>query len=133
MRVEFEADTEIELLALVRRFIDGSPPEAATPRAEGDLVRETLAGIRGEHSRRAVLELAELAMRGEAMVLDDELRHRYGRPSNTAFAGIVGGPNKVARRVLGRDLITWDAAALGYRIHPSDAEIIRAAWASVAG
>ncbi len=53
---------------------------------------------------------------------------RYGKTNGTAFAGIVAGPNKLMRRIAHRDLIAWDAAAGGYRIHPADAEIILANW-----
>jgi hypothetical protein len=42
---------------------------------------------------------------------------------------MVGGPNKLSRRIAGRDLITWDAAAGGYRIDPRDAEVILATTA----
>jgi hypothetical protein len=32
------------------------------------------------------------------------------------------------RRIANRDLISWDAAAGGYRIDPADAETILANW-----
>ena len=49
-------------------------------------------------------------------------------PIRLTFAGIVAGPNKVMRRVARRDLITWDADARGYRMDPTDAEIVLQRW-----
>jgi hypothetical protein len=72
--------------------------------------------------------VAELSSRNAALVLDAELATRYGKKTNTAFAGIVAGPNKVMRRVARRDLITWDADARGYRMDAADAEIVLERW-----
>jgi hypothetical protein len=136
-RVEFEADTEEQLLALARRWVMGPTRDAgggqATDEADqADLRRrqlgEVLNAIRGADSRRLLREVAELATRDRALVLDAELAARYGKRTGTAFAGIVAGPNKVMRRVARRDLITWDADARGYRMDPADAEIIRQRW-----
>jgi hypothetical protein len=91
---------------------------------------EVLHGIRGVDSRRLVREVAELALRDGVLVLDESLRERYGKSTGTAFAGIVAGPNKVMRRVARRDLLIWDAAAEGYRMHPADAEIVLATWSA---
>ena len=73
-------------------------------------------------------EVAELATRNEALVLNADLTARYGKHTGTSFAGIVAGPNKVMRRVARRDLITWDADARGYRMDPTDAEIVLQRW-----
>ena len=135
-RIEFEASTEEELLALAWRWVMGPSPQAgasAEERAdEADLRRrqlgEALNAIRGADSRRFLLEVAQLSVAGAALRLDAELAARYGKTTNTAFAGIVAGPNKVMRRVARRDLVTWDGDARGYRMDPADAEIVLARW-----
>ena len=135
-RIEFEADTEEELLALARRWVmgPGAQPDAtlSTGADQADLRRrqlgEALNGIRGADSRRLLREVAELSLHGEALVLNAELTARYGKTTGTAFAGIVAGPNKVMRRVARRDLVTFDADARGYRMDPVDAEIILQRW-----
>jgi hypothetical protein len=135
-RVEFEADTEDELLALVWRWVMGPQrqPGAASGQAadQEDLRRrqlgEVLNAIRGTDSRRLLREVAEQSTRNAALVLDTDLRHRYGKRTGTAFAGIVAGPNKVMRRVARRDLISWDPDARGYRMDPADAEVVLERW-----
>jgi hypothetical protein len=137
-RVEFEANTEEELIALVWRWVMG--PQRPAGLAAGsvqtadqeDLRRrqmgEVLHAIRGTDSRRFVREVAEQSTRSAALVLDADLTARYGKRTGTAFAGIVAGPNKVMRRVARRDLITWDPDARGYRMDPADAEIVLERW-----
>jgi hypothetical protein len=135
-RVEFEADTEDQLLALAWRWVMGPPRISGDPPADpldqADLRRrqlgEVLNAIRGADSRRLLREVAELSTRGDALVLDADLAARYGKRTGTAFAGIVAGPNKVMRRVARRDLITWDAATRGYRMDSADAEIVLQRW-----
>ena len=135
-RIEFEADTEEQLLALARRWVMGPSHQAGAPYAadadEAELRRrqlgEALNGIRGRDSRRLLREVAELSVKNEALVLDAELIERYDKRTGTAFAGIVAGPNKVMRRVARRDLVTWDADAHGYRMDPTDAEIVLQRW-----
>ena len=137
-RVEFEADTEDELLALAWRWVMGRSASPAPPSASGqtadqeDLRRrqlgEVLNAIRGTDSRRLLREVAERSTRNAALVLDAELTQRYGKRTGTAFAGIVAGPNKVMRRVARRDLITWDPDARGYRMDPADAEVVLERW-----
>lgn len=135
-RVEFEAETEDQLVALAWRWVMG-PQRApgSTSGVQADQVElhrrqlgEALNAIRGTDSRRLLREVAELATRDEALVLDADLTARYGKRTGTAFAGIVAGPNKVMRRVARRDLITWDADVRGYRMDPADAEIILQRW-----
>jgi hypothetical protein len=138
-RIEFEAESEEQLLALAWRWVMG--PERGGPVAIGDQagradqadlrrrqLGEVLNAIRGADSRRLLHEVAELSTRNAALVLDAELAARYGKHSGTAFAGIVAGPNKVMRRVARRDLISWDADARGYRMDPADAEIVLERW-----
>ena len=135
-RIEFEADTEEQLLALAWRWVMG--PEQKSRGAVVDVadqaelhrrqVGEALNAIRGADSRRLLREVAELSLRGEALVLDADLAARYGKRTGTAFAGIVAGPNKVMRRVARRDLVSWDADARGYRMDPADAELIVQRW-----
>lgn len=135
-RIEFEADTEDELLALARRWVMGPPREHAPSVAnEADQVElhrrqlgEVLNGIRGRDSRRLLREVAELALQDRALILDADLTARYGKTTGTAFAGIVAGPNKVMRRVARRDLVSWDADVRGYRMDPVDAEVILQRW-----
>jgi hypothetical protein len=135
-RIEFEAETEDELLALAWRWVMGPGRESGGALGDAsdqaDLRRrqlgEVLNAIRGADSRRLLREVAELATRNEALVLDAELTARYGKHTGTSFAGIVAGPNKVMRRVARRDLITWDADVRGYRMDPIDAEIVLQRW-----
>jgi hypothetical protein len=136
-RVEFEANTQDELVDLVWRWVMGPQRKAdegmdTTSGDETELRRrqlmEVLHAIRGVDSRRLVREVAELSLNDEVLVLDEALRQRYGKSTGTAFAGIVAGPNKVMRRVARRDLLVWDAAAGGYRMHPADAEIVLSTW-----
>lgn len=136
-RIEFEADTEQQLLALAWRWVMGPQHRAGELIAhqvdhvdQADLRRrqlgEVLNAIRGTDSRRLLREVADLSTRDAALVLDADLAERYGKRTGTAFAGIVAGPNKVMRRVARRDLIIWDADARGYRMDPADAEIVLA-------
>ena len=135
-RVEFEADTEEQLMALAWRWVMGPQREFGEPvmdaADQADLRRkqlgEVLNAIRGADSRRLLREVAELATQNAALVLDADLAARYGKQTGTAFAGIVAGPNKVMRRVAHRDLITWDPDARGYRMDPADAEIVLSRW-----
>jgi ATP phosphoribosyltransferase regulatory subunit HisZ len=137
-RVEFEAETEEELLALAWRWVMGPQRQPRFVGASGqtadqeDLRRrqlgEVLNAIRGTDSRRLLREVAERSTRNAALVLDADLRQRYGKRTGTAFAGIVAGPNKVMRRVARRDLISWDPDARGYRMDPADAEIVLERW-----
>lgn len=135
-RIEFEADTEEQLLRLARRWVMG--PEDQRRGSVGDhadqadlrrrQIGEVLNAIRGPDSRRLLREVAELSTQGAALVLDTELAARYGKSTGTAFAGIVAGPNKVMRRVARRDLVTWDPDARGYRMDPADAESVLQRW-----
>ena len=137
-RIEFEADSEEELLALAWRWVMGPQRQQSLGGAsvqtadQEDLRRrqlgEVLNAIRGTDSRRLLREVAERSNRNTALVLDSDLAQRYGKRTNTAFAGIVAGPNKVMRRVARRDLITWDPDARGYRMDPGDAEIVLERW-----
>jgi hypothetical protein len=135
-RIEFEAETEEQLLALAWRWVMGPQRDSGAPVGDqadqADLRRrqlgEVLNAIRGADSRRLLREVAELSTRDEALVLDAGLAARYGKRTGTAFAGIVAGPNKVMRRVARRDLITWDADVRGYRMDPTDAEIVLQRW-----
>jgi hypothetical protein len=135
-RIEFEADTEEQLLALAWRWVMGPqrlPGGAVTDEVDqADLQRrqlgEVLNAIRGADSRRLLREVAELSTRNEALILDGALTARYGKRTGTAFAGIVAGPNKVMRRIGRRDLIIWDGDARGYRMNPADAEVVLQRW-----
>lgn len=140
-RIEFEADTEEQLLALAWRWVMGPERQVdlsiAQEEDQADLRRrqlgEVLNAIRGADSRRLLREVAELSLQDAALVLDAELAARYGKQTGTAFAGIVAGPNKVMRRVARRDLVTWDADARGYRMDPADAAIVLQRWSAPGG
>lgn len=135
-RIEFEADTEDQLLALAWRWVMGPPIQpggaAADQADQVELHRrqlgEALNAIRGADSRRLLREVAELSLQDRALVLNADLTASYGKKTGTAFAGIVAGPNKVMRRVARRDLVTWDADVRGYRMDPADAEIVLQRW-----
>ena len=135
-RIEFEADTEEEILALASRWVmgqgAGNEGTYAGSADQTELHRrqlgEALNAIRGADSRRLLREVAELSLRGSALPLNSDLAERYGKRTGTAFAGIVAGPNKVMRRVARRDLIAWDADASGYRMDPADAQIVLQRW-----
>lgn len=138
-RIEFEADTEEQLVALARRWVMGpqqsgasSTDQSVDQADQAELHRrqlgEALNSIRGADSRRLLREVAELSLTSAALVLDKNLAARYDKKTGTAFAGIVAGPNKVMRRVARRDLVTWDADARGYRMDPADAEIVLQRW-----
>jgi hypothetical protein len=136
-RVEFEADTEEELVSLVWRWVMGPRRDvehglASEAADETELRRSQLAvvlrTIRGPDSRRFVRDVAELSLGDGALVLDEALRERYGKRTGTAFAGIVAGPNKVMRRIARRDLLIWDPGAGGYRMDPADATIVLESW-----
>ncbi len=136
--ISFHGDTHEELVASVWRWVApfvGDRTVAASAGPSTDQrereVRELLRRVKGGgDSRRLIRELAEAALRGDAVVRDDALKARYGKTTGTAFAGMVGGPNKLMRRIGGRDLITWDRAVGGYRIDPLDAEVILAVTAA---
>jgi hypothetical protein len=135
-RIEFEAETEEQLLALAWRWVMGPQHQSGDPvMDEADQAKlrrkqlgEVLNAIQGADSRRLLREVAEQATRNAALALDADLTARYGKQSGTAFAGIVAGPNKVMRRVAHRDLITWDGDVRGYRMDPADAEIVLQRW-----
>ena len=87
-------------------------------------VREVVAAIKGRDSRRFVRELAEATVHGHGIALDGALLARYGKTTGTAFTGIVGGPNKLMRRIAGRDLILLDRTLQGWTLDPLDAELV---------
>ncbi len=140
-RIEFEAETQEQLLALAWRWVmgpeRGTDASSASQADQADLrgrqMGEVLNAIRGADSRRLLRDVAELSLQDSALVLNAELAARYGKQSNTAFAGIVAGPNKVMRRVARRDLVTWDADARGYRMDPADAAILLQRWSTPGG
>ena len=130
-QISFQADTQDELIEMVRRWVTGLTVEAALvaePSADRRVrdVQEVMRRIRGEYSRDLVIEVAAAASRGAAVPRDQKLLKMFKKTNYTAFAGMVGGPNKISRRIAGRDLITWDAAVGGYRIDPRDADVILA-------
>ena len=135
-QISFQADTQDELIEMVRRWVAGLGVEAALAEPSADRreqdVREVMRLIRGGDSRNLVIEVAAASSRGEAVSRDARLLKLFGKSSYTAFGGMVGGANKLMRRIGGRDLIAWDVAAGGYRIDPRDADVILATTADTA-
>lgn len=132
--ISFQADTQDELIEMVRRWVIGLAAEAApiaepSPDRRVRDVQEVMRRIRGEDSRNLAIEVAVAASRGAVVPRDEKLLKLFKKSKYTAFGGMVGGANKLMRRIGGRDLITWDAAAGGYRIDPRDAEVIMATTA----
>lgn len=130
-QISFQADTQDELIEMVRRWVTGLTIETGrvnepSPDRRVHDVQEVMRRIRGEDSRELVIEVAAAASRGKAVPRDEKLLKLFKKTSNTAFNGMVGGANKLMRRIGGRDLITWDASVGGYRIDPLDAEVILA-------
>lgn len=128
VQVVFEAETMDEVVVAVRRWLDGSPDDTEPDQGTAEARRErevfaVLAAIKGPDSRQFVRDLAEAAVRGEGVLFDGELKARYGKSTGTAFAGIVGGPNKLMRRIAKRDLIVRDLITGGYRMDPADAAV----------
>jgi hypothetical protein len=127
VQVVFEGEAVEAIVGEVREWLAAQPAVigSAGP-ADGQRereVRRVLEALKGQDSRRLVRDLAEAASRGEGLSLA-ELKVAYGKPNGTAFAGIVGGANKLMRRFGRRDLILRDAAIAGYRIDPLDATIV---------
>jgi hypothetical protein len=135
VQVVFEAETMAEVVKAVREWLNessaaGEPVQETEDARRDREVRQVLAAIKGRDSRQFVRELAEAAGRGEGVPFDDALKARYGKTTGTAFAGIVGGPNKLMRRIARRDLIARDTTLGGYRLDPLDAAIVLAAWST---
>lgn len=129
--ISFEADTQDELIAMVRRWVTGLAVEVpAAPEGTADKrdreVREVMRRITGITSRNLVLAIARAARNGDAVTLD-QLRSLAGSASGASLGGALGGPNKLSRRIAGRDLITRDPVTGDCRIDPRDAEVILAA------
>ena len=133
VQLVFEDETMEDIVAAVRRWLDAQPGELRSAAETEDArrereLREVLGAIRGPDSRRLVRELAEAAVSGDAVLLNDELKARYGWSTGTALAGTVSGPNKLMRRIAHRDLIVRDVAMGGYRMDPLDAHVVLVAW-----
>jgi hypothetical protein len=131
VQVLFEGDTMGEVVSEVRRWLDSSASPGIGPSTPDDArreaeVHELLGAMRGVDSRRFVLELAEAAVRGEGLPFNADVKARYGKSAGTGFGGIVGGPNKLMRRIAKRDLITRDTRVNGYAMDRRDALIVLA-------
>jgi hypothetical protein len=129
LQVVFEGEDMADLVASVRRWLASQPDAPAADDPGGGEFRRreveaVLAGIRGEDTRRLLLELAVVAESGRGLSLDD-LKGMFDKPTGNAFGGVVGAANKVSRRIAQRDLILRDGG--GYRLDERDAVVIRAA------
>ena len=88
---------------MVRRWVSGlvatlEHPAETRERAWSSRERELLEvlnHLKGLDSRRLVRELAEAAIKGDAVPFDAALRSRYRKPNGTAFAGMVAGTDQV--------------------------------------
>lgn len=135
-RIMFEADSQAELEAMVRRWLPAAEAglDAVEAQAElgdapwDDQLREVLSGIKGRDSRKLIREVAQAAMAGGTVHFGPELLTRYAKPKGVAFAGMVGGPNRRMRRIADRDLIRWDAVGSGYRMNKRDADVVLEMW-----
>ena len=121
-RIEFEADTEEQLLALAWRWVMGPQRQSGGPVTRRRQIRPTFAGASwarsstpfvGADSRRLLREVAELSTRDAALVLDAELAARYGkthghrlrrhrrRPEQGDATGRPARPHHLGRRCAG--------------------------------
>ena len=135
-RVEFEADTEEELLALAWRWVMGPARDAGRPVTDQadqlDLRRrqlgEVLNAVRGADSRRLLREVAELSARDEALVLNAELAARTGSRPGPRSPESSRARTRSCAGSLAETCSSWDADARGYRMDPADAEIVLQRW-----
>ena len=134
VRVEFEADTLEELVGMARRWV-AAYPELAASEAQGDertvgseSLEQVLGRIRSRASRQFLREIGERTLVGDALVIDDALRERCGLAPGQALVGVLGVANRTMRKRAGRDLISWDPAAGGYRVATADAQVILEAF-----
>ena len=134
-RIEFEADTEEQLLALAWRWVMG-PQRQSGGSGHRRQIRPTSASPAGRGPQRhpwggqppAAARGGGASTRDEALVLDagagGAVRkahgHRIRRNRGRSKQGDATG-----RR---RDLVTWDADVRGYRMDPADAEIVLQRW-----
>ena len=128
-RIEFEADTIEELVDMARRWVAAYPelasapaPGKAAPPAQEQL-SEVVARITSPASQQFLREVAACSLAGEALAVDDGLRVRCGLPPGGSCVGVLGVANRTMRRRAGRDLISWDPAARGYRMSVDDARV----------
>jgi hypothetical protein len=127
-RVEFESDTLEELVRMARRWVAGFPEfgadETASQPPVAESLEEVLARIKSPASLQFLREVAGATLAGEALAVDDELRRRCGLPSGRNFVGVQGVANRTMRARAGRDLVSWDPDARGYRMSSTDAEAV---------
>jgi len=128
-RITFEAKTLEELVELVQHWVgaDQHLTVPAAPSAHENL-EEVLARIHSSASRQFLRELAARALSDQALVIDDGLRMRGGLPPGRSFVGVLGVANRTMRRRAGRELISWDPRAGGYRVSAEDARTILATY-----
>ena len=120
-QITFQADTQDELIEMVRRWVTGLTVGAApvaAPSAEDREreVREVMRRIRGEDSRNLVLEVAAAASHGAAVPRDAKLLRMFKKTNYTAFAGMVGGANKLMRRIGARHGRTAGEVAIAWTL-----------------
>lgn len=125
-RVAFEADTNEELVERALRWAletleTSRRAQLGTDVPELDVI---IARIHGVLARAFLRAVAERAIDGGALTLD-EAAERFGRrPDPGAFVGLQGAANRPALRVAGRRLIEWDPFVRGYRMDPADARVV---------
>jgi len=130
-RIEFEADTLQELVAMARRWV-AAYPELETSDAAGTGARSrapealsaVLARISSPVSRQLLREIAVGSQFGEPVVVDNGLLERLGVPDRGSFVGVLGVVNRTMRRRAHRQLLSWDPDAHGYRMDADDARVV---------
>ena len=65
-------------------------------------------------------------MKGEGIPFDADLKARYGNSTGRGFGGIIGGPNKLMRRIAQRKLVSRDGDV--YRMDARDAQLVLDTW-----
>ncbi|MBA3688381.1 MAG: hypothetical protein H0W81_06105 [Chloroflexi bacterium] len=129
-RIEFEADTIGELVDMARRWVAAYPelardqvPANPEPPALEEL-QDVLLRITSPASQQFLREVAAQTLAGEVLPIDDALRVRCGLPPGRTFVGVLGVANRTMRRRAGRDVVSWDSAAHGYRMSVDDARVV---------
>lgn len=124
MRVEFEADTLEELVAMARRWAAKEAGGAETQSGKPEQLEDVLLRIRSPSSLHFLREVAARSLEGSALALDAAFRERLGLPAEGALVGVVGVANRTMRRRAGRDLVYSDKQGHGYRMSNKDAQAV---------
>lgn len=114
-RIEFAAETLEELVDMARRWVAAYPELQAAVGAQpsgSERLEDVLARVTSSASRQFLREVAARTLAGEAL------------PRGRTLVGVLGVANRTMRRRAGRELVSWDPQAGGYRVSLDDARII---------